>query len=166
VKLTEVSAWLDANQLLTFSLLIPFISFVVAIVSSQFAVRRALNSEKVQRYFEVTAQIAAFRQQWIDALRDDLSEFAGITAIAYTGAAPIDKVERMSILAMRIQMRMNAGDPDYDAMHETLMRTSEQFLFGGPQSDMKVKPLVSLSQQILKREWERLKQDLKSNASG
>ena len=56
---------------------------------------------------------------------------------------------------------MNRSDPDFADLAATLKAMLEDYLLKGNNSLSKVKPIVPLSQAILKREWERLKADLR-----
>ena len=121
------------------------------------AERRELANRKIQSELG----LAKFRQDWINALRDDLSEFVGTAVIHYSGPPPAEKVERIVVLGMRIRMRVDRGDPDYGKLVKILAGYTELFLVGKSEQEKSDVPLMVVSQAILKREWERLKTDLR-----
>ena len=58
-------------------------------------------------------------------------------------------------------MRMNRSDADYNELVTTLTRDTEKYFLGQREAERTGQPIVSVSQGILKREWERLKADLR-----
>lgn len=165
MSLIELSAWLEANQLFTFSMLIPGVSALVAMISSRFAVRRALDSERAQRQFSATTQIAGFRQEWINSLRSEIAEhqalcFASMPPLNQDSCLSKDRTYRLAELSNRILLRVNRSDPEYDTLSKALaidrLRIS--------QNEVPAQDTTQIAQSILKREWERLKSDLKSDA--
>jgi phosphate/sulfate permease len=148
-------------QLLISLVLSPIISLIIAAVAAWYSAKRAIASERFGRMHQSALEIAKYRQAWIDGLRDDLAEFAGVTSIARVGVLPADKAERVAVLSMRIRMRMNRVDQDYQDLVSTLANDTERFFLGTKEQQVSTKPLVYVAQQILKREWERLKSDLR-----
>lgn len=75
MTIDEISAWIDAHQLIVISILIPCFSTLIAAFASWYATHRALKTERSKMNFEATLKIAEFRQAWINSLRDEMSEF-------------------------------------------------------------------------------------------
>lgn len=121
-------------------------------------------SQKSNRKIRAELQIASFRQKWIDALRNDLAEFQSICVVLSNTAKEHGgdelKLYRLAELSARIQLRMNPDDRDYSALMDTLRLQRDAIISGNKngQSGMN-----RTSQEILKREWDRLKHDLRES---
>jgi hypothetical protein len=161
VSFDEFNNWLVDHQLLVTLVVTPIVAAVVGAAATWYSGRRNLLAARTERMHQAAVEIARYRQAWIDSLRDDLSEYAGIIAMTYIGAPPVERAERIAMLAMRIRMRMNRDDPDYQRLTEVLSRDLERFLLGKRDEQEEGEALVPVSQLILKREWERLKADLR-----
>ncbi len=157
----ELSAWLIEHQLLVTLVATPLLSLVIGGAAAWYSSRKALASAQTERMYQSAIEIGRYRQAWIDALRDDLAEYAGITTVAHLDVPPPEKVERAAVLAQRIRLRVNRSDSDYAELTATLTAMLEQYLLKSENQITRVKPIVPLSQAILKREWERLKADLR-----
>jgi len=159
--ITVVSNWLSANELLASLIILPIVSALVGGFAAWISAKRAIASERANRSHRSAIEIGSYRQAWIDALRDDLSEFTGLTAVAYVNDVPPEKVERVSILRMRIQFRMNREDPDYEVLIKSLDASLEALFLKKPFIENGIAPIGPIAQRILKWEWERLKVDLR-----
>lgn len=158
MDLVAINSWLSANQLLVTFVIMPLVSAIAAWYSA----KKAVSMSRVERMHQSNLEIARFRQAWINELRDDLSEFSGLSSVAYRDQMPIEKVERVSVLAMRIRMRMNRNDPDYDRLTTALTEMTRAYFLGKDHADMVGEPLVPLAQAILKREWDRVKSEIRT----
>ena len=156
----DFNAWLVAHQPLVTLVATPILSLVVGWIAARYSARTVILSARTERVHQSALEIGRYRQAWIDALRDDLAEFAGISVVVHTAGPPAEKIERVAVLAMRIRMRMNRTDLDYLELVNTLTTQTENFLLGSA-AKKRGGPIVLLSQNILKREWERLKSDLR-----
>ncbi len=165
MTINDLNIWLKNHQLLVTLVATPALSFLVGGFAAWYTGKRAIFVARTERMHQSALEIARYRQAWIDALRDDLAEFAGVAAIAYKTEPPDDKIERISVLSMRIRMRMNRDDADYQLLVDTLTRENTQFFLGDNNQQNEGVPLVVISQAILKREWERLKGDLQKAES-
>jgi hypothetical protein len=162
VTFEELNSWLIAHQTLVTLVATPVLSALVGGAAAWYSGQKVILSARTERIHQSAIEIARYRQAWIDALRDDLAEFSGITAVAFSGQPPIEKAERTAVLSMRIRMRMNRSDPEYHGLVETLFGENERYFLGKNESALQYAPIVDLSQDILKREWERLKCDLRA----
>lgn len=160
-NIDRVSEWLKANELLATLVIIPLVSMVLAALSARYAAKRAIASERAVRVHQSAIEIAGYRQAWIDGLRNDLAEFTGLTTMSFNGTPPSEIIERASILVFRIRMRMNKDDPDYQELVSQLNFSLAGFLQVQVDSSPSGRPLCIIAQSILKREWERLKKDLR-----
>lgn len=161
-NLKEITTWLTANQLLVFSLLVPTISAIVAWVSAWYSTRRAMRTEQSKLKFQSTLKISEFRQNWINELRDTMSDFQSHGVLP--GNDPT-KDREFYRLGTKIELLMNPEDPDY----QDLSRMMYRFLIDSEGEDSAKygnnAEFVEICQKILKREWERLKADLENKIS-
>ena len=95
-------------------------------------------------------KIAEMRQAWIHRLRDALANFH-----SYAVTPDLDQraIREFYEAGTQIQLYMNPADPDYEALQKLL----DCCLSGDSNIDA---PYISISQKILKREWDRLNKDL------
>ena len=159
MALVELSDWLDANSLLVFSLVMPATSCVVAMAASWFSVRRTLRSEEERRAHEAAIQISHFRQQWINELRDCLSTLQSIGV--HPRLTPADQQDFYR-LGTKIELMMNPLDEDYDALQDLMYQFLSVESGDVSEKDAINPEFVEVSQRILKREWERLKNELRA----
>ena len=103
-------------------------------------------------------KISEFRQAWINSLRDCMAEFQslGITP----GHKPASDREFYR-LGTKIELLMNPDDPDYNKLQNSLYAFLES-----SEGDIVEKygnnpEFISICQRVLKREWARLKDDLR-----
>ncbi|MBI5006215.1 MAG: hypothetical protein HZB95_03720 [Nitrosomonadales bacterium] len=157
MSIDELSAWIDTHQLLVVSVLIPVISAATAALASWYSTRRVLKAERGKLNFEGVMKIAEFRQEWINSLRDEMANFQSFGVLP--NADPTTEREFYK-LGTKIELLMNPQDPDYPELQAKMY----EFLHvaNGEVSDKyRVNPAyVQLCQQILKREWDRLKSDI------
>lgn len=138
-------------------ILIGALTFVTTYISNHSASNRDLANRRIA----AELKIAEFRQAWINSLREALSEFHSYGTIP--GGNP--KLEREFYrLGTKIELLMNPNDPDYGALQECLYR----YLDASDKEDIEKyrlnTTLIDLSQGILKREWDRLKRELRSTS--
>jgi hypothetical protein len=158
----EISAWLTSNQLLVFSLLVPIGSAGVAWLSAWYSTRRALRTEHSKLDFQGTLKISEFRQNWINELRDSISDFQSHGMLP--GNDPT-KDREFYRLGTKIELLMNPDDQDYQQL-QVLMYDVLIAADGNTRSKYgNNAELIKVSQSILKREWERLKADLESKTT-
>jgi len=104
-------------------------------------------------------RVAAFRQEWINCLRDDLAKLHAI-GINPNGD-PMNNEEFYEI-GTRIELRMNPSDPDYDRLYKAMYNYFESADGGILEKFGNNSEFVEVSQKILKKEWERLKLDVRA----
>ncbi len=127
-----------------------FVALVVAKSSNE----TAAKSMKLQAEVE----IARFREQWIHRLRDSLAEFQALGTVPNSN--PRKSVEFYK-LGTKIELMMNPSDPDFKELQQLMyeyLHVSEGELV---EKYMINPEFISVGQRILKREWERLKKDLR-----
>jgi len=161
LDIEELSAWIDAHQLLVVSVLIPLVSAAAAAASSRYSTHRALRTEHKKIKLEGTLKLAEFRQNWINSLRDAMAEFHSYGTLPDSDPT---KEREFYRLGTKIELFMNPKDPDYPALQNLMysfMDTAD-----GDISDKygNNAAYVSLCQKILKREWDRLRADIEKAA--
>ena len=108
--------------------------------------------ERNNRRIAVELKKAEFRQAWINSMREDLAQYSALHWSRELQGGVEERREAVALQA-RILMRMNPEDRDYgallDALHHPIANQTE-----GREA------LAIVGQRFLKREWERLKDDL------
>jgi hypothetical protein len=104
-----------------------------------------------------------FRQQWIDALREDISAYLALATMLCRGELDKTKKDehllRLGELDCRIRLRFKRNDPDTKHLIAALNGVSST---STPQSDRMEflrheETLKEAAQTVLKNEWERVK---------
>jgi hypothetical protein len=149
---------------------LPILSLVVAglavfvgpFISLHVAKRQVRSSLEVANR-QITGPM---RQAWINALRDLLSELCS-SAHHYFVAGfenrKDDEYQRLTHLETKIQLMLNAKEEDHIQLEE-LIREMISSLERGKEGDaafIEIHPkVVALSRQVLKREWNVVKQPI------
>jgi hypothetical protein len=112
------------------------------------------NNKAADRQRDLTHQLklADFRQAWINDMRNDFAIYTVHTWDESLNEGAEAKKERVAAQA-RILMRMNENDPDYEALLASLLDPVAR-----PEEDHRA--LFEIGRRVLKREWERLKDDI------
>lgn len=102
----------------------------------------------------ISLKLADLRQDWINKLRDDLATFQSIAVTPGTEQLIEKEFYR---LGTRIELFMNPNDPDFHELQTCMYR----FLAAkNPDEKFRANPaFISVSQSILKREWEKLRSE-------
>lgn len=141
--------WISALTALVAVILSPIVSLYVA--------KRQIRASVV----------SANRQKWIDELRGELSElinlimFLNMGRTTLTEKAFIEKFEKAHLIETKINLLINPHEQDHVALTKTI-RDAIVEIFEKKDRDPKVlialkDSIVSQSQAILKREWDRVK---------
>ena len=121
--------------------------------------------------------VSANRQDWINTLRNNISEFqtkAKIATVESKLASDLrsefaadpnsfdDAMKEITLLANRIELLINPNEDDHSTLIDKVNELLEFCSSGDPTNNEKHDRLqdqiTSVGQQILKREWERVKQ--------
>jgi hypothetical protein len=126
-------------------------SALFALISALTNAWVARQNSHVQGRIAQRLKRAEFRQNWINALREAFVAFS---------SSIVDKSmeNRQSVLTeqtSRIVLLMNRDDPDF----ETLMNAMSEFMSESKDENSRYR-LVPLFQNILKREWNVVKDEL------
>jgi hypothetical protein len=152
-------------QVLFVSLGVPILTMLITWFVSVQTNRSGRRLAERERALSVQLKLAEFRQEWINGLREDLAAYAAATFPNDSGMAPKENIAQIVALGARIMMRMNPQDPDYSdfqlALSHALPSNEEQ-----KKAAKEGTTVVAIGQRILKREWERLKEDLLISSGG
>lgn len=151
-----ITAWLNENQLLVFSLIVPSLSGLVAYWSAHYSARRALRENQASRALQKQLKLADFRVEWINELREEFVRLQ--SAIQLHRAKRSEVTEREIVqMAAAVTLRMNPEDKDYDALVLEIRKGLEYSIERGEEGPYQI---AETGRKILKREWDRLKADL------
>lgn len=145
---------------------------LIAAFATLFAAGVAATVSLVVSVLSKEQKTSEFRQQWIDSLRADISEFVGEIALLYGYADMVDSEKEIADvvayeqryanmvrargLAIRIELRLNPAE------HGTLLSAMmalrhERVLKSMKERERCVDTLIAESQRLLKTEWARVK---------
>jgi hypothetical protein len=163
--LTDLNGWIAAHLPLVVSVGIPLLTLFVTVVVSYFTTRanskvqtritaENIRAQTLQRELSHQLKLADFRQAWINDQRDDLALYTARTW-SKTLNEGVEAEKDMVMAQARILMRMDVKDPDYKLLSAALSSPIASEATDG-------KALFEVGQRILKREWDRLKDDLRA----
>ncbi len=103
-------------------------------------------------------KIAEMRQKWINDLRDEMAGYLSLAAInAYVET---DQSEKAFAHVSKIQLLLNPDDSDYEELNGCMGNLASKLY--EKDSDLTAeREFSAICQRILKKEWDRLKNDLK-----
>jgi hypothetical protein len=127
---------------------------ILAFLTTWISDRSASKNAKAQIEIAAALKLADFRQAWINELRDCISLLQTKSLDVTTLDKPRDESE-IERLAYKIHLLMNPNDPNYSELSGYI----DSLVGAGDYPT--VKKVTSLTQAILKTEWEVLKRDLK-----
>jgi hypothetical protein len=121
---------------------------------------QAERNSRLQTQLAANLKLAEFRQAWINNLRDDMAKFQ---SFGITPGLDQAKEQEFYRLGTRIELFMNPDDEDFcrlqDALYDFLNAETLGEKYGANPE------FVQICQRILKREWDVLKEEIKSVAS-
>jgi hypothetical protein len=112
--------------------------------------------------------LSANRQAWINTLRDLIAECMAISGFIHIAdwsdrkqSEFDEKMERFALLVAKIRLMLNPNEQDHKRLSEMLGQLMNSMRSLNEKDPVKgaqlMKDFLSLSQTILKREWERVK---------
>ena len=145
---------------------------VLAILSAATAIIAVVMGPLVslwaaRRQSRVTV-LSANRQAWINTLRDLIAECMAISGFIHIAdwsdrkqSEFDEKMERFALLVAKIRLMLNPNEQDHKRLSEMLGQLMNSMRSLNEKDPVKgaqlMKDFLSLSQTILKREWERVK---------
>lgn len=131
----------------------PIATIVAAIIASIIIFLTTLYSARRSAKIE----LAKFRLDWIEKLRDDLSEFQSMAMLP--NFKPHEE-QRFYQLGTRIELRLNPDEAD----HKKLIKIMYEMLGvseGSIIDKYSTNPIfVSLAQSIIRQEWKQVRKDI------
>ena len=149
--LAAVSDFITRNQGVIVLVGIPLLTMWVTQKSSEASASRASHAALIDRKLRSEMRIAEFRQTWINELRTVAVEIARACSEPIPTAG---RYQELVTLTTRAELMMNPADKDDQRLHEIFERLRAQDISDVPRN------LTDVFQSILKREWDRLKDDL------
>ncbi len=142
-----------------------FLLSLLAYASAAITSASAENAQKANRSLSSALKLSDFRLAWIDALRDDLSLASSLAAKFEHNYSDLELKAELVEITSRVRMRLNPNDPDDDALVKAFAKAlgASKDEYGWDDS---TEAISVVGQRILKREWERLKADLKKIEEG
>ena len=147
------------NTIVTAGIVAAFVALVGHILTR-------LNTRTQAQITRETAQLSArlsanvklaeMRQAWLNSLREEMTT---VVALAVAGNVNNGPTEAYSRAGTKIELLMNPADPDYDSLKKAMAR-----FLGVDSGDALLSvndEFVAVSQRILKREWDVLKNEIK-----
>lgn len=162
---TDLNKWLLDHQALVVTFGIPLLTALSAAIVSLVTTKANLIAQRKQRLLQVETQLCQFRQIWIDALRDDLSLCANLAARFQEDHANVQVRSELVGIISRVRMRISLNDPDDEELTKAFAKAlgaSQEF----SEWDENTETISIVGQRMLKREWERLKLDLRAIERG
>ena len=129
---------------------------LVAFFTTVFANRAADRREEFSQKMQALIKVSEFRQKWIDRMREDLSR---ISELVFSMNNNDDLYELYGIVS-RVLLSLNLSEEASEKLHETLIKILECLRNDEPTSSL-VAELQAVSNVMLRKEWSRLKNNLK-----
>lgn len=144
----------------TISAATALVAVIVGPLVSIYVVRRQIHASVV----------SANRQKWIDNLRDQLTDL--ITGIRFLGLHRsldhidekefVERLQQLVLVETKVNLLLNPNEKDHQALSQAIRQAIEK-IFAGDEKEKRVgvkqlsDSIVTQSQAILKREWQRVK---------
>lgn len=134
----------------------PIITWLIA--KRQLAVNAAVSNKQI---------IAPLRQVWINNLRDLLSEIASLSLHYYVSwfeDRTDDEYKYLTHLEYKIILMLNPAEDDHQKLEKIISQLISMLSAGEPDRDREFeychKAVVALSRDVLKREWNSVKEPI------
>jgi hypothetical protein len=157
--------------LIDFNKLIPVLSLTIAVLAVFFGplISIFITEKTLQANSKIASKnlVSPIRQQWINDLRNTIVEITAKSAhYAVTGTEDRKDSEyyRITELEHKIMLLINPNESDHSNLVKLIKEMRIDLYTEGVLSEMnfweKHQEIIDLSQKILKREWERVKNDI------
>lgn len=158
MTLSEFSAWVTANQALVSLVATPIISLIVGAGGAWYSGKRALAAAQTERRHQSALEIVRFRQTWITAFQEAFVEIVeNCSKVQRTANEDYPFV--MARVA-KLEVMIDPTIPDHAKLQGFLDQLRHQD-HSNVQGELTV-----VAQRILKRERERLQEDLANVEEG
>ncbi len=175
LKSLRENNWLNTEFLsLVIALLAVIFGPLIAHYTAKKTMRAQIRSikEQIDAQTEIAKQninasvLSNNRQDWINRLRDNISEFLSLGLIAseetVKGIDLTNIYERILTIRFKIDLFINPKEDDHNKLSNLLDEYMNQYVFKKKYKEENeprglATQIVKISQSILKREWERVK---------
>lgn len=138
---------------------IPVLAACIAAGAATYGAWLTRNAQTAGRRLSRDMKIAEFRQAWINELRETMAEFQSFGVVP--GADP-SRIREFYKAGTKIELLMNPADEDYQRLQDCMYRFLEVSEKEKLEKYSSNPEYLEVCQRILKREWDRLKNDLAS----
>ena len=141
---------------------------IVALIAASIALYGSWRANKIaEKNLALAAEmeIIKFREKWISELRDRFADFLSFTTFKqiqrYDVERDVSKGDwlKLNQLFSQILLLMNPNDEQYISLRNCMSNELKAIVSDEYDESQKSSLFLEISQSILKREWERLKQD-------
>lgn len=157
--------------MINFNELIPILSLIIAGIAvfigpliSIFITKKTLQ---INSKIATKNLVSPIRQQWINDLRNTIVEITAKSAhyaVSGTEDRKDSEYYRITELEHKIRLLINPIETDHLNLANLIKEMTTNLYEGGLPSEMifwkKHQEIIDISQKILKREWERVKNDI------
>ena len=136
---------------------------IVALIAAGIALYGSWRANKIaEKNLSLAAEleIIKFREKWLQDLRHEMAVFSGITAREST-LSEDEWVKACSHMS-KILLLMNSADEDYDELKGLTLDLLRNATKEGLVVDGNTLKYFDICQKVLKREWEKIKEDLRN----
>ena len=155
-------ASLSAFAVVFAALVAGIFTYITALLNSRSAKLAAqISSEnaKLQARLAANVKLAEFRQNWINALREDMSKFLALEAMYKVRKVNEKALEDSFDIAAKIKLRINSTDKNYEELCICMegLASSKDF---ANLNGISIK-YVRVCQDILRAEWVVLRDEVR-----
>lgn len=151
--------------------LISIISLIIAAIAIFFGPLISIiitnKTLKLNSMIASKSLISPIRQQWIDNLRNTIIELLAKShhyCVSGTEDREDDEYYRIIELEKKIILLINTKEDDHNKLLNNISEMLDNLYKGGMKSEIlfweKHNEIIQISQSVLKREWERVKNDI------
>ncbi|MDO9491415.1 hypothetical protein [Acetobacterium sp.] len=142
------------------------VSLLVGLLSFILGISNKMNVERIAKEGNFILNVTVERNKWLERIRQDISTFCGHTKFFYYSCLEVDSENGMEVLKeidklnFLIRLRLNPNGEVDKKIIELLEKVLKYDKIDGINIlDEHLKNLVSLSQELLKEEWEKVKKE-------
>lgn len=153
--------------------LLPILSLLVAALAVFFGpfIFQKIAERQIQSSLKIANKqiVGPMRQAWINNLRDLLADLVS-SALHYYVSGFEDRSDeeyrRLTLLEHQVQLMLNPVEKDHQRLEELINQMTSALgcgLEGGRDFEDAYAEIKKLTRKILKREWDRVREDIPSN---
>ena len=136
----------------------PIITGIFALFGAGVGAFFTKRRETYKAVVHAELEIAKFRQAWINSLREQFSEFHSLAMLPeYDPSMDQDFYKS----GTQIELHLNPRDPDYKELQKVMYSMLETSKSSVAEKYLNNPEFVDVTQRILKREWDRIKRDIR-----